>query len=97
MGKAYSAEYREEALKLMGEIGRGAASKKLGICATSLDNWRAEAEKSTKANELKSVGAEQLRELEIKIREQEREIARLKKENEFLEEATRFFASHRQK
>ena len=32
-----------------------------------------------------------------KIKEQEREIARLKKENEFLEEATRFFAGHRQK
>jgi transposase len=95
MGKAYSLEYREEALKLMSEIGRGAASKKLGICASSLDNWKSSAEKSKKWESISEL--ETVREMQLKIKEMEKEMSRLKKENEFLEEATRFFAAHRQK
>ena len=97
MGKAYTEEFREEALKLMGEIGRGATSKKLGISATSLDNWRGEAEKNAPASEEKIEANIKIGEMAAKIRELERENARIKKENEFLEEAARFFAVSRQK
>ena len=94
MGKRYSEAYRVEALKLEKEIGRGATAKKLGISVNSIDEWKKAERKSVKNP---SVEREQMREMAEKIKEQEREIARLKKENEFLEEATRFFASHRQK
>ena len=94
MGKRYSEVYRAEALKLEKEIGRGAAAKKLGISVNSIDTWK---KAEAKIVEPPKSDREHLRALEEKIKEQEREIARLKKENEFLEEASRFFASHRQK
>ena len=95
MGKRYSEEFRVEALKLMEEIGRGAAAKKLGISVNSLDEWRNKAtvpSKSTNGGTVPSVA-----ELQAQIKAMEKEMARIRKENEFLEEATRFFAAHRQK
>jgi transposase len=94
MGKRNSEEFRVEALKLMEEIGRGSAAKKLGISVNSLDEWRktSHASKAPNAGTVPTVAA-----LQEQIKAMEKEMARIRKENEFLEEATRFFAAHRQK
>ena len=99
MGKSYTEEYKAEAVKLMEEIGRSAAIKRLGISEVTAGRWMRAAGKgkklelSPKASNL----ATENRELKEKLREMEREIARIKKENEFLEEAASFFAVSRQK
>ena len=91
MTKTYSAEYREEALKLVKEIGRSATSKKLGISVGTIDNWK----EKTKIEPEES--GKKIRELEEKIRAMEKEMTRIRKENEFLEDAASFFAASRQK
>jgi transposase len=95
MGKRYSEEFRVEALKLMEEIGRGAAAKKLGISVNSLDEWRNKTHHPSKGTKAETEAT--VAELQEQIKAMEKEMSRIRKENEFLEEATRFFASHRQK
>ena len=99
MGKSYSAEYRKEALKLVDEIGKKEAVKRLGVTEWTLNEWlkkagqRKKEENTEKAASLRSENLE----LQEKIAKLEKENARIKQENEFLEEAARFFAASRQK
>ena len=99
MSKTYTEEYRLEALKYVEEIGRGETAKKLGISLGTLDTWRqkARAEKTETENIEKQGSRTEIRELQEKIKEMEKEMSRIKKENEFLEEAASFFAASRQK
>ena len=99
MGKAYTPEFRKEALKLMGEIGKGETSKKLDVTEWTLNEWSKKAEESKKEKEMSEAQSnrEKMSEMAKKIRELESENARIKMENEFLEEAARFFAVSRQK
>jgi transposase len=99
MGKAYSEEFRNEALKMREEMGRTATAKKLKISVNTIDKWK-EAARAGKIKEERTEKAEaskKVKELEEKIKEIEKENARLRKENEFLEEAASFFAVSRQK
>jgi transposase len=99
MGKSYDAEYREEALKLVKEIGKKEAVKRLDVTEWTINQWLKKARQAKKeetAEKTASLRAEN-RELQEKIAALEKENARIRKENEFLEEASRFFAQSRQK
>jgi len=99
MGKRYSPEFKTEAMKLMSEIGKQETSKRLGVTEWTLNDWKKKTrvEKKTEESEKSIKMATELREAQEKIKEMEKEMARIKKENEFLEEAARFFAVSRQK
>ena len=102
--RQYDHEYKVQAVKLAKEIGQAKAAKELGVPKNTMYGW-------VRANRLGSLdlGAgsqtpqsamtlnEELLKLRRQIREQEKEIRRLKKENDFLEEAGAFFAASRLK
>ncbi len=100
----YDHEFKIQALKLAKEIGGAKASRELGIPANTLHGWmRAVRIGTLDAGEgfHKPQDALSLNEEIILLRkqnkEQEKEIKRLKEENEFLEEASAFFAASRRK
>jgi len=99
MGKTYSKEYRMEAIKLVKEIGKKEAVKRLSVTEWTLNQWlkKAAVEKKAESAEKTAGLREELREAQARIAALEKENARIKKENEFLEEASRFFAGSRQK
>ena len=102
--RQYDNEFKVQAVNLAKEIGQDKAARKLGIPKNTLYTWM-------KANRLGNLdlGAgtqtpqsamtlnEELIKLRAQFKEQDKEIRRLKKENEFLEEASAFFAASRLK
>ncbi len=102
--KQYDHEYKVQAVKLGKEIGQAKAARELGIPKNTLYTWM-------RANRLGTLdlGAgsqtpqsamtlnEELIQLRQQVKEQDKEIRRLKKETEFLEEASAFFSSIRLK
>jgi len=99
MGKAYTETYRSQAMRLVEEIGKKETSKRLGVTEWTLNNWTKKAGQEKKAERIEksAILTAELREAQEKIKEMEKEIAKIKQENEFLEEAARFFAQARQK
>ena len=100
--KQYSREYKEEAIKLAEEKGCKNASEELGISYNTLYGWVKEARKGNLHLEKRSDSnvsklEEELQQLRRENKEQAKEIKRLKEENNFLSEATAFFAASRQK
>ncbi len=104
MAKEYTSEYKKEAVKLAKEVGAKQASSELGVPKGTLYGWIEKEKKGeidlgaggrTPSNALSL--AEEIKLLREKNKEYEKEIARINKINTFLEEATRFFASSRQK
>ena len=104
MGRKYDKEYKIQAVKLAKEINVSRAAKELRIPEGTIRTWLKNAEirilylgeKTHTSSEARSV-VEKFAELRKRIKEQDKEINRLKKENEFLEEASTFFAASRQK
>ena len=104
MARKYDQEYKEQAAKLAEEIGGSKAAKELGIPEGTIYTWL----KAVRGGKL-DIGAgahipnsaislvEEITILRKLIKEQEKEIRRLKEENEFLEEASTFFAASRRK
>ena len=102
--RQYDNEFKVQAVKLAKEIGQAKAARELGIPKNTLYTWM-------KANRLGNLdlGAgtqtpqsamtlnEELIKLRAQFKEQDKEIRRLKKENEFLEEASAFFTASRLK
>ena len=102
--RQYDHEYKVQAVKLAREIGQAKAAKELGVPKNTMYGWM-------RANRLGNLdlGAgsqtpqsamtlnEELIQLRQQVKEQEKEIRRLKKENDFLEEASAFFAASRLK
>lgn len=102
--RQYDNEFKVQAVKLTKEIGQAKAAKDLGIPKNTLYTW-------VRANRLGNLdlGAgtqtpqsammlnEELIKLRAQLKDQDKEIRRLKKENEFLEEASAFFAASRLK
>ncbi|NBI89375.1 transposase [Lachnospiraceae bacterium] len=100
--RQYDHEYKVQAVKLAREIGQAKAAKELGVPKNTMYGWM-------RANRLGNldlgVGSqtpqsamtlnEELIQLRQQVKEQEKEIRRLKKENNFLEEASAFFAASR--
>ena len=100
--KQYDREYKEEAIKLVEEKGCKKASEELGISYYTLYGWVKEARKGNMHLEKRSDSniirlEEELQQLRRAHKEQAKEIKRLEEENEFLAEATAFFAASRQR
>ena len=100
--RTYDNEYKAQAVKLAQEIGGAKAAKELGIPDGTIYCWikafkegrLSAAEASHTPNNALSLNDE-LIELRKRVKEQDKEIRRLKEENEFLEEASAFFAARR--
>lgn len=100
----YDTEYKVQTVKLAKEIGPVKAAAELGILVNTLYGWQ----KTAREGRL-DIGsgahtpqtamslAEELEALHKQVKEQNKEIRHLKKENEFLEEASAFFAVSRRK
>lgn len=100
----YDMEYKVQAVKLAKEIGSVKAAAELGVPVNTLYGWQ----KAVREGRL-DIGsgahtpqtamnlAEELTALRKQVKEQDKEIRRLKEENEFLEEASAFFAASRRK
>ena len=100
--KQYSREYKEEAIKLAEEKGCKNASEELGISYNTLYGWVKEARKGNLHLEKRSDSnvsklEEELQQLRRENKEQAKKIKQLQEENNFLSEATAFFAASRQK
>ena len=102
--KSYDNEYKSQAIKLAQEIGAAKAAKELGVPEGTVYGWI----KAFKEGRLSATGVvhtpknalslnEELIELRKRLREHEKEIRRLTEKNEFLEEASAFFAASRRK
>ena len=95
--RQYDHEYKVQAVKLAKEIGQAKAAKELGIPKNTMYSW-------VRANHLGNLdlgagsqtpqSAMTLNEELLKLRQQVKE---LEKENDFLEEASAFFAASRLK
>ena len=102
--RKYDHEYKVQAVKLAKEIGGAKAAKELGIPEGTVHTWL----KAVRAGKL-DIGegshtpasamslSEEITMLRKRVKEQDKEIRRLKEENEFLEEASAFFAASRRK
>ena len=101
--RKYDHEYKVQAVKLAKEIGGAKAAKELGVPEGTVHTWL-----SAVRNRKLDIGAgshtpesamslaEELAMLRKRVKDQDKVIRRLKEENEFLEEASAFFAaSHR--
>ncbi|MCL2298726.1 MAG: transposase [Firmicutes bacterium] len=88
--KTYTAEFKVQAVKLAQEIGNGRASIELGVPPSTLSHWTGEARRGeidlgpgSRTPESGLSPAAELRSCRETIKQQEKEIARLRKENEF--------------
>lgn len=102
--KKYTKEYKLEAIKLVKEIGNAKAAKELGIAKSTLSQWMHQVEigemdtgAGTQTPGSAMTQAMEIQRLRAEIKALTKDNARLKKENDFLEEASAFFAASRQK
>lgn len=102
--KTYDNEYRAQAVKLAQEIGGARTAKELGVPEGTIYGWiKGFKEGRLSVPEVAHTPKnalslnEELIELRKRLKEHEKEIRRLKEENEFLEEASAFFAASRRK
>lgn len=102
--KTYTAEFKAQAVKLAREVGQPRACAELGIPKGTISGWISAARRGEidlgPGSQTPEVGltlAGELKACRDKIKELEKDNARLRKENEFLDEASRFFAASRKK
>jgi transposase len=102
--KTYTAEFKVQAVRLAQEIGSGRACEELGVPKGTMSSWmrllrqgEIDLGAGSQTPESGLSLAAELRACRETIKQQEKEIARLRKENEFLDEASRFFAQSRKK
>ena len=102
--RKYDIEYKIQAVKLAKEIGGAKAAAELGIPENTMYAWTKAAREGrlnvgsgSHTPETAMNPAEEPALLRRQVKEQEKEIRRLKEENEFLEEASAFFAASRRK
>ncbi len=100
--RQYDHEYKVQAVKLAKEIGQAKAAKELGVPKNTMYGWvRANHPGSldpgagSQTSQSAMTLNEELLQLRQQVKEQEKEIRRLKKENDFLEEAGAFFVASR--
>ena len=100
--RKYDDEFKKQAVKLANEIGSTAAVAELGIPKSSLATWMRKAKtgeidtgSGTRLPEESLNLAQQLQTANKKTKEQEKKIRELEELNEFLEEASAFFATVR--
>lgn len=101
--RTYDAEYKKQAVKLSKEIGAKKASEELQIPYGTLYDWiKKERNGSLEIGEAQTPSeamslSEEIQKLRKENKEQAKEIKKLTELNEFLEEASAFFAARRQK
>lgn len=102
--RKYDKEFKIQALKLAKEVGPKQAATELGMPESTLSGWTYRARKGeidtgagSRTPEESLNLAQQLQESKKKIKELEKQIKELTELNEFLEEASAFFAASRQK
>ena len=102
--KRYDREYKVQAVKLIKEIGMTKASKELGVSTSRKRGWIIAARQgqlNLGEGSYTPKGALSLAEEIAILRRQNKELSRAKRrlqeENEFLEEASAFFAASRRK
>lgn len=102
--KVYDKEFKIQAVKLGREIGYSKAAKELGVKVDTLYGWNKAAREArldlgpgTQTPDTAMSLTEEIQHLRQKNRDLEKENARLKELNEFLEEASAFFAASRRK
>ena len=102
--KVYDKEFKIQAVKLGREIGFSKAAKELGVNTDTLYGWNKRAKDARldlgPGNQTPDTAlslTQEVRQLRQQTREQAKKIARLKEENEFLAEASAFFAASRRK
>ena len=102
--RKYDKEYKVESVKLAQEIGVDKAAAELGVPKGTLSGWqkavregRLDAGPGSHTPETAMSLAEEVTVLRKQVKAQEREIRRLKEENEFLAEASAFFAASRRR
>ena len=102
--RKYDMEYKIQAVKLAKELGGAKAASELGIPENTMYAWteaaregRLDAGPGSHTPQTAMSLTEELSILRRQVKEQEKEIRRLKEENEFLEEASAFFAASRRK
>ena len=102
--RQYDHEFKVQAVKLAQEIGQAKAAKELGISKNTMYTWT-RAQRlgyldlgcGTQTSQSALSLHEELVQLRAQLKAQDKEIRRLKKENDFLEEASAFFAASRLK
>lgn len=88
--RTYDLNFKQEAVKLAGEIGRTKAGKELNIPSATLDSWIAKAKTGVLAGKPAAPhNALSLAEENKKLRQENNELKRV---NEILSKATAFFA-----
>lgn len=105
MQNKYDHDYKVQAIKLAKELGSAnQAARELGIPRDTLHGWfkavregRLDIGEGAHTPESALTLNEELIKLRKQVKEQEKEIKRLKEVNDFLEEASAFFAASRQK
>ena len=102
--RKYDTEYKIQAVKLAKEPGGAKAASEPGIPENTMYAWtkaaregRLDIGSGSHTPQTAMNLAEELALLRRQVKEQEKEIRRLKEENEFLEEASAFFAASRRK
>ena len=102
--KKYDTEYKVQAIKLSREIGPVKTATELGIPVNTIYGWqkavregRLDIGSGSHTPQTAMTLTEELNALRRKVKEQEKEIRRIREENEFLEEASAFFAASRRK
>lgn len=102
--RSYDKEFKAQAVRLAKELGTKRAAEELGIPNGTLSGWVHAAKKGEldvgkgeRTPQEAMTLAEELQQLRAENKKQAKEIARLKELNEFLEEASAFFAASRRK
>lgn len=102
--RKYDNEYKVQAVKLAQEIGGSKAARELGIPEGTLYAWVKASktgllilDEGSSNPETALSMAEELAMLRKRVKEQDKEIRYLKEVNDFLEEASAFFAASRRK
>ena len=100
--RQYDQEYKIQAVKPAKEIGLAKAARELGIPQNTLYTWihanglgNLDLGAGSQAPKSAMTLNEELITLRKQVKDQDKEIRRLKEENEFLEEAGAFFAASR--
>lgn len=100
----YDHEYKVQAVKLALEVGQAKACTELNLPENTIYGWmhayrqgKLDLGPGTQTPARALTMDEELKQLRQQVKEQAKEIRRLKEENDFLEEASAFFAACRRK
>lgn len=98
----YDTDYKLQAVALAKENGLSKTARELGVSTSTLNGWIQASKKArlipnstTKQPGDAMTLEEEVAMLRKQVKDQDKEIKRLKKENDFLEEASAFFAASR--